>query len=261
MIVESRGTPIHFVDEGAGTPVVLVHGVGADLTSWDAIAATLAERRRVIRLDLRGHGQSGRIEHGTLDDLFGDVEAVIEATGAAPVHLVGFSLGGLIAQGIALKSPAKLHSVVILSAVAGRTEAERKRVAERAVIVREQGIAAITQAADQRWFTDEFRRKHPEKVARRLEQLKANHLPSYVAAYTVFGEGDLGARLHEIRVPALIATGEHDVGSNTRMARFMHERIAGSELVILPGLRHSILLEAPEQVTALIEDFLDRQDK
>jgi pimeloyl-ACP methyl ester carboxylesterase len=261
MMIESGGTAIHYLDEGAGIPIVLVHGVGADLTSWDAIAAALAKRWRVIRLDLRGHGRSGRIETCTLDDLLGDVEAVIDAVGAVPVHLVGFSLGGLIAQGIALRSPEKLRSVSILSAVAGRTEEERRRVVERARIVREQGIAAITAAADQRWFTDEFRRRHPEKVQRRLEQLKANHLPSYVAAYTVFGESDLGPELHRIGLPALVATGEHDVGSNVRMARFMHERIAGSELAILSGLRHSILLEAPERVTDLVESFLDRQPR
>ncbi len=72
----------------------------------------------------------------------------------------------------------------------------------------------------------------------------------------MFSTSDLGEQLHAIGTPTLIATGEHDIGSNTRMARFMHAQIGGSQLEILPGLRHSILVEAPELVTQLVRDFL-----
>ena len=68
----------------------------------------------------------------------------------------------------------------------------------------------------------DFIARHPELVDRRMRQLQENHAPSYAAAYTVFSTSDLGDRLHAIRAPTLIATGEHDVGSNTRMAHFMH---------------------------------------
>jgi pimeloyl-ACP methyl ester carboxylesterase len=93
-------------------------------------------------------------------------------------------------------------------------------------------------------------------VQQRMRQLQANHAPSYAAAYTVFSTSDLGDRLHAIRVPTLIATGEHDVGSNTRMAQFMRAQIHGSRLEILSGLRHSILVEAPDLVSRLVRDFL-----
>jgi pimeloyl-ACP methyl ester carboxylesterase len=86
--------------------------------------------------------------------------------------------------------------------------------------------------------------------------LQENHAPSYAAAYTVFSTSDLGDSLHAIRAPTLIATGEHDVGSNPRMALFMHAQITGSKLEILPNLRHSILVEAPELVTQLVRGFL-----
>jgi pimeloyl-ACP methyl ester carboxylesterase len=72
----------------------------------------------------------------------------------------------------------------------------------------------------------------------------------------VFSTSDLGDRLHAIRTPTLVATGEHDVGSNTGMARYMHGQIEGSRLTILPGLRHSILVEAPGLVSRLVRDFL-----
>jgi pimeloyl-ACP methyl ester carboxylesterase len=122
--------------------------------------------------------------------------------------------------------------------------------------VQQEGISSVAAAAEDRWFTEDFRRKHPDVVARRIEELKANDHGSYAAAYGVFAEGDLGPRLYEIRHPTLIITGEHDVGSNTRMARFMHAAIPGSTLHILPKLKHSVLLEVPEAITALLLDFL-----
>jgi pimeloyl-ACP methyl ester carboxylesterase len=118
------------------------------------------------------------------------------------------------------------------------------------------GIAAITGAAQERWFTSAFIARSPDLVQQRMQQLLQNHPPSYAAAYTVFSTSDLGDRLHAIRAPTLIATGEHDIGSNTRMARFMHAQIEGSRLEILPDLRHSILVEAQELVTRLLRDFL-----
>lgn len=251
------GPSLFYQDEGQGAPVMLIHGVGADASSWDAIAAALATDFRILRLDLRGHGRSGHIE-GTcaLDDFVRDVIAVLDAAAVTRAHIVGFSLGGMIAQALALQRPERVDRLVLLSAVAGRTAEERERVRVRLATLREKGVSAIMGASQDRWFTPEFVARNPNLVARRMQQLQENHAPSYAAAYTVFSTSDLGDTLHAIRAPTLIATGEHDQGSNTRMARFMHAQIAGSRLQILPGLRHSILVEAPELVTRLVRDFL-----
>lgn len=258
-MLQRRGAPAlrYWDDGGEKPPVMLIHGVGADGTSWDQIAAALASEFRVLRLDLRGHGYSGHIEGAlTLDDFVQDVVDVMDACPAPAAHIVGFSLGGMIAQDIALQHVRRVHRLVLLSAVAGRTAEERERVRTRLAILQDQGIAAIAGAAQERWFTPGFIARHPDLVARRMGQLRANHAPSYAAAYTVFSTSDLGERLHAIRAPTLIATGEDDIGSNTRMARFMHTQIEGSRLEILPNLRHSILVEAPQLVTRLVRDFL-----
>lgn len=250
---ERKGGPrIHYVVEGQGEPVTLVHGVGANLQSWDEVAALLVPHFRVVRMDLRGHGRSGRITDCTLDDLAADVRLVWDDLGIRRGHLAGFSLGGLIAQSLALSDADRIDRLAIISAVAGRTPEERARVVERLTLLREKGIGAITGAAETRWFTDAFRAAHPQRVKARMEELLANDPPSYAACYTVFTTSDLGDRVHGIGNPTLIVTGEHDVGSNTRMARFMHERIAGSTLRILPGLRHSVLVEAPDKIAALL---------
>jgi 3-oxoadipate enol-lactonase len=247
---------INYVTEGSGPPLTLVHGVGASLESWDAIAERLARRYRVVRLDLRGHGRSSPIESCRLEDFLDDLSLVLDTLGIARTHLAGFSLGGMIAQAYALAHAQRIDRLALISAVAGRTEQERASVQARARKVREEGIASVAAAAEDRWFTEGFRKKYPEVVARRLEELKANDHSSYAAAYAVFAEGDLGSRLHQIRHPTLVVTGEHDVGSNTRMARFMHEAIPGSRLHILPGLKHSVLLEAPAEIARLLLDFL-----
>jgi 3-oxoadipate enol-lactonase len=236
---------------------MLIHGVGTDGTSWDQIAAALAPEFRLLRLDLRGHGRSGHIEGAlTLEDFMQDVIDVLDACAVPAAHVVGFSLGGMIAQGIALQHAHRVRRLVLLSALAGRTAEEREQMQARLAILRKQGIAAISEAYQERWFTPEFIARNPDLVDRRMRQLQENHGPSYTAAYTVLSTSDLGDRLHAIHAPTLIATGEHDIGSNTGMARFMHAQIEGSRLAILPGLRHSILVEAPELVTRLLRDFL-----
>jgi pimeloyl-ACP methyl ester carboxylesterase len=249
---ENSSPHINHVESGRGPYVTLVHGVGANLQSWDEVVRLIAPHFTVVRLDLRGHGQSGRITTCTLDDLASDVRQVWDARGIAKSHLAGFSLGGLIAQSLALSDPERIDRLAILSAVAGRTAEERAKVVGRLRLLQEGGIPAVTAAAEERWFTAEFRARHPERVAQRMAELLANDPTSYAAAYTVFATSDLGERLGEIKHATLVATGEHDVGSNTRMARMMHERIKGSRLEILPGLRHSVLVEAPDKIAELL---------
>ena len=252
MFKAENSPTINHVASGQGPHVTLVHGVGANLRSWDEVTRLLEPHFTVVRLDLRGHGQSARIATCTLADLASDVRQVWDARGIEKGHLAGFSLGGLIAQSLALSDPDRIDRLAILSAVAGRTAEERAKVVGRLKLLQEGGIPAVTAAAEERWFTEEFRARHPERVLARMTELLANDVPSYAAAYTVFATSDLGDRLGEIRHPTLIATGENDVGSNTRMARMMHDRIEGSRLEILPVLRHSVLVEAPEKIAELL---------
>lgn len=121
-IARADAPSLFYQDEGHGPPMLLVHGVGADGSSWDTIAAALADDFRPIRLDLRGHGRSGHIDGGcTLDDFVRDAVDVLDASGVERAHVVGFSLGGMIAQALALQHADRVDRLVLLSAVAGRT--------------------------------------------------------------------------------------------------------------------------------------------
>ena len=251
---------IRFLVEGEGDPVTLIHGVGSNLESWDQVVQRLQVNFTLLRMDLRGHGQSERTTgECALEDYVADVLGAMDAAGFGKTDLIGFSLGGMIAQLFALTHPDRVHCLALISAVAGRTPEEKQRMSERAKKIREDGIGSVIGASHQRWFTDRFRQAHPEKVERRLKELLENDPDSYAEAYRVFAESDVGDRIHGIPHRTLVATGENDIGSNPRMARFMHDQIPDSELVIFPELRHSLLVEAPDRVADLLLNFLGKR--
>lgn len=254
--VSPDGLDIHYEVQGQGPWVTLVHGIGASLESWEPIAAALARHFTVVRADLRGHGASSRITRCSLDDFVADVDALLDTLKIDKTHLVGFSLGGLISQKYAIERPARVDRLVLISSVAERTDEERERVLKRADQIDREGIAAVVGAAEDRWFTPAFRQANPERVAARLEQLVANDHRSYAAAYRVFAEADRGMAFDRITAPTLVMTGENDPGSSPRMSRLLHERIRDSKLHILPALRHSVLLEAPDTISQWLLDFL-----
>ncbi len=252
-----NGVALRCTVEGSGPPLTLIHGVGASLEAWDGVAARLRDRYRVVRYDQRGHGRSEKVPgRYTVEDFSGDLCGLLDVLGIARTHVAGHSLGGLVAQSFALEHPERLDRLALVSAVAGRTADERKRVGERLAMVAS-GIAGDHfRASLDRWFTDEFRAANPKLLEEYAARNQANDPGCYAAAYRVLAETDLIDRLAQITAPTLVTTGEHDQGSNPRMARLMHERIAGSVLRILPVLRHSILVEAPDTVATLLDDFL-----
>lgn len=259
--LERDGVAIHAVAEGRGPHVTLIHGVGSTLASWDGVVARLRDAVRILRYDLRGHGASGKPPGPyALDDFVEDLGFLLRHDGARETRLVGFSFGGLIAQAFALRAPAAVTRLALISTVAGRTAEQRLAVLRRAEALAAGGPAATVDAAIERWFTPEFRAAHPEAVARQVARVLANDPTGYAAAYRVFAGTDLLEALDGIRCPTLIVTGEHDTGATPEMARRMHARIRGSRVVILPGYRHALLTEAADVVAALLRAFLTSTD-
>jgi len=257
MTIRVNGIALRCLVEGAGDPLVLIHGVGAGLEVWEGVAARLRDRYRVVRYDQRGHGRSDKTPGPYTVEVFSDdLRGLLDALAIERAHVSGHSLGGLVAQRFALDYPARLRKLALISTVAGRTDEEQRRVEERLAMVAT-GIAGDHfRASLDRWFTDAFRAANPQLLAEYAARNQANDPACYAAAYRVLATTDLAERLPEIEAPTLIMTGEHDQGSNPRMARLMHARINGSVLHILPGLRHSILIEAPDLVADILGDFL-----
>lgn len=246
--------------EGEGAPLVCIHGVGSYLEAWSGVVERLKDRFTILTFDLRGHGHSSRVGgRYEIDDFVGEALVLADKAGFTTFHLAGFSLGGLIAQRLALTHLGRLDKLVLLSTVAGRTPQERERVLDRLAALRGGTPADHHNASLSRWLTEEFQARNPDTIAWLRKRDAENDPDCYAAAYRVLAETDFGGFLDQIRCPTLIATGEDDTGSNPRMARYMQERIPDSELKILPGLRHSILIEAPDVVAAVIGDFLSKE--
>ena len=232
--------------------VVLVHGVGSDLTAWDRIAAELANRAVVVRYDLPGHGRSAA-RKSTVDDLVEDHVELLRHLGVPRAHLVGFSLGGLVAQAVALAHPEVVDRLVLIGTVAGRTPTERERVLARLEGVRRDGPGAGDAS---RWFTDDFRRREPDAVARNLKRTAETDPESYLAAYTVLATTDFADRLPLISAPTLAMTGSDDVGSPPHMAELIAARVRDGRHLVLDGYKHGVLDEAPLVIAGETAKFL-----
>lgn len=241
---------------GSGTPVTLIHGVGTWSDDWLGVIEHFGERFRTLRYDLRSHGRSGKPPGDyTADDFVGDLVCLLDHVGIGKTHLAGFSLGGLIAQAFALTHPDRVDRLALISTVAGRTPEERERVKARLDFIRSEPPVSYFDASASRWFTDTFRAEHPDLLADKKQVIARMDTDRYAACYRVLAESDFADDLHRIENRTLVMTGEFDQGSNPRMARLMHERLPNSELIILPRLRHSILLEAPDIVGGILREF------
>ena len=254
---ENEGVTTRYRLEGEGPVLALIHGVGSSLESWDDVVAALGDGYQILRHDLRGLGQSTKVKgRYELSEFVDDFAALLDHLDIDACHVAGHSLGGLVAQGIAITHPSRVNKLVLSATVAGRNQDEKDRVMTRLRTV-QNGIAGDHfRKSVERWFTPEFRTAHPERIDAMEKQNLTNDPGCYAAAYRVLAESDLADDLHRIEAETLVTTGEFDIGSNPRMAALMHERIAGSQLIVLPGLRHSLLAEAPEVVAGLIRDFL-----
>jgi (E)-2-((N-methylformamido)methylene)succinate hydrolase len=254
----SGGGATNYRIEGDGPPVTLIHGVGSYLESWDGVIAAVGDGYRFLRYDLRGHGESPKLPGPySLDDFVDDLCALLDSQDIDRTHLAGFSLGGLIAQAFALAHPDRLQSLTLISTVAGRTDAEKTAVRRRAETLAEKGAGTHLIEAVDRWFTAEFIAARPEVLEERRRRSLNNDPDCYAAAYRVLAEYDLTDRLPEIKTPTLVMTGENDVGSTPRMAELIADRVPDSRLHIFPRLKHSVLLEAPDQVAAQMKPFLE----
>ncbi|WP_271270463.1 alpha/beta fold hydrolase [Aliamphritea hakodatensis] len=245
---------------GQGMPVVFVHGVGAHLQGWDGVIKAFKGSVRSLRYDLRGHGESERIQGPyQLQAFVDDLQALVTEQGWSRFHLVGFSLGGLIAQAYALQHSRQLHSLTIISSVTDRTPEEQAKVTMRADTLAEGRADKHMAAAVNRWFSDRFIEDHPEIVECRVQRSLNNDPHCYAAAYRVLAESDLADQLPGITCPTLIMTGEEDAGSTPRMAKVMSQRIPDAEVHILPGLKHGVLLEAPDLIAGIMLEFYRRR--
>jgi len=237
--------------QGTGPAIIFIHGLGLDRTVWENQVAALSPTLKTVVYDLIGHGKTSRIDAEHSVDLYAAQRLrMMDELGIDRAIVVRFSLGGLIARGFVLKHPERVSGVALMNTWFQRTPEEERRVAERMEMAARIGPEASVAPALVRWFSDADRAKSPETLKKIEVMLKANHHASYISAYRVAvepGTPEVDA-IERIKVPALVMTCTDDRGNSPGMAMRMSENIEGSELVILPGLRHMALIEQPPMV-------------
>jgi pimeloyl-ACP methyl ester carboxylesterase len=232
--------------------IVFLHGVGLDRSVWEPVTDLLAGRAATIALDLPGHGAREAVGP--------DVSLADLADGVAPdieegSHIVGFSLGALVAQHLAIRRPELVASLTSVSSVCRRTPQERAAVLDR-LRAAESDFDASAEASLRRWYdgTDvgEMQIRHTREV------LLANDHASFVHCYRVFATADaeIGHQLGRISVPSLAVTGEHDPGSTPDMTRRLATAIPGCEAVVIPEARHMLPVQCPHELVNALSNFI-----
>lgn len=257
----SSTTPIdcEMTVEGSGPPLVLVHGIGAARDAWRFMVPKLKDHFTVISYDLRGHGTSPMPdgEFG-IDELVADLERVRERSGFNKVNVAGHSLGGQIGPAYARAHPDRVLKLGLLSTAAFRTEDDSAKVWGVVRAMEEKGIPQVLETLTARWFTDEFISANPDLVQRRLKQVVDTNPDVFMNVFRIYAGVEMGPWLHEVTAPSLVLTGENDGGCNPRLNKLIHEALPNSELVILPYVKHSILVEAADAVSDHLIRFMSR---
>lgn len=252
--LELDGAALTYDDEGprdaVDVPLVFVHGWTANRHRWDHQTAHFSGRRRVIRLDLRGHGDSTGAGVRTVAELAEDVLALLGHLEVERFVLVGHSMGGMIAQTIALAHPARVERMVLVNSI-GRMTYSRGRgllMAASTLVPFKLFVAANIQRAFAPGYPREEIREHVRASAGTPREV-------VMTLYGAMRAFDVLDRAGEIRVPTLMVHGYHDVqlpvGQMLRMAKAYPD----AEVRILDA-GHELPLEKPAELTAALERFV-----
>jgi 3-oxoadipate enol-lactonase len=259
MKISANGISINYQLEGpANAPVVtLSHSLATNLSMWDPQIPALTARYRVLRYDTRGHGGTDAPEGPySLEQLTEDTRTLLQALGIPRTHFIGLSMGGMIGQILGLQYPEILQSLV-LSNTTSRVPAEAKPAwEERIRVARTQAMEPHVEPTIGRWFTASFREKHPEVVNPVRAMIRGTSPRGYIGCCQAIARLDLTDRLHAITTPTLIIAGEDDPATPVAASRTIHEKIKGSELVILKSALHLSNMEQPEAFNRAVTAFL-----
>ena len=252
-----------YVEAGGGEPVILIMGFGGDHTAWAFQLRPFAERYRVIAFDNRGAGQTDQPDAPcTIALMADDTLGLLDRLGIERAHVVGLSMGGMIAQEIALRAPARVRSLQ-LHATLARPDAYTRALldvwrVQRVKLTLEERMRALAL-----WlFAPVTYAERPELVETVLRNAIENPHPQSLAGFLRQAEAVAGHdtldRLGAIRCPTLVSVAEDDALVPPRFARELAQRIAGAELALVPGAGHAYMWERPDAFNALCLEFLER---
>jgi len=242
-------------DGPADAPVLLFsNSLGTSLEMWDAQMPAFAERFRVLRYDMRGHGRSA-VPPGpySIADLGRDVLALLDANGIGRVRFCGLSMGGMTGMWLGCHAPERLEKLVLCntSAQLGSPDQWNTRIA----IVQNEGMKGVAEGVIGRWFTPEFREREPSEVARVRRMLLETPPAGYAACCAAIRDQDQREAICAVPVPTLVVAGARDPATPPEHSRIIASKIPGARLVELDAA-HLSNIEARDRFTASVLEFL-----
>jgi 3-oxoadipate enol-lactonase len=237
--------------------LVLIQGMGLDRLGWQPVLGTLGRHFRLVLPDNRGSGRSDRTPGPfTVADMAGDVVAVLDAAGIQRAHVLGASLGGMVAQELAITCPERVDGLVLACTTAGWPFAYPMPAPSVRLIARTRGLTpdAALRRHTENALSAHTVRQRPELVDRLVSRLAATEVPSAQAAAGARYAGRL--RQARIRARTLVLHGDADTVVDPRNARLLARRIPGARLVVLPDLGHLLFWEDPDGFADAVTSFL-----
>jgi 3-oxoadipate enol-lactonase len=248
------------VAPAAGAPrLVLIHSLALDRSVWNATVAQLSMEAEILVYDCRGHGQSDRRAGPFTAELFArDLAELLDHISWNSASLAGCSMGGCVALAFAGLHPDRVEGLGLIDTTAWYGEGAAAKFQERADAARAKGMAALFDFQSTRWFSDDFRARHPEALQQALSVFVANDLDCYAATCNLLGTVDVRAHLPAFRMPVAIVVGEQDYATPVAMARQLHDAIPQSTLTVLQNGRHLTPIEHPDAIASELRALMMR---
>jgi 3-oxoadipate enol-lactonase len=242
-----------FEDFGKDKTLIFSNSLGTNLSMWEQQVATLSPHVNILRYDTRGHGKTG-VGAATTDiaTLGNDVLALLDYLKLDKVHFCGLSMGGLIGQWLGINAPERFEKIIISNTAAkiGNAEGWNQRI----VHVRDNGLKSITDATAERWFTSDFRTKHPSVIKGILDNFVQTDTVGYMACCAAVRDADFRTQLQGLQVPTLVISGSKDPVTTVEDAKFMAEQLPLASHITLDAA-HLSNVEVGEAFSKCILDF------
>jgi 3-oxoadipate enol-lactonase len=258
MLREVNGVRLNVLDEGDGHPLVFLHGLGGCWRDWEPQLDHLRDRYRCVVIEHRGHGRSERTTGAYSTDLFAaDAAAVCRLLGVDHAYVVGLSMGGMIAQKLALAEPDLVEALVLCDTgthMGARATEVLRDMAEH-VRVRgfpdSRGVVDAETSVFSRWTVE-----HQPQVPRgNLRETESTDPDCWARAAHAILAHDTRDDVARIAAPCLLVWGEEDRGVPVKLGEALADALAGAPLVVLRDAGHLCNLDQPAAFEAAIEDF------
>ena len=255
---EKYKTDYYYKKENDLNPIVFIHGVGLTKEIWSP-QLDFFKNNNVLTYDLLGHGKTP-LEKTQLnfEDFTKQLNNLINELEIKKVHLVGFSLGSLIARNFAATHGDKLSSLVLHGSIYKRSK-EQKRIVQNRFELIKAGRAASKDRALRRLFSDKFLKDNKEMYNKISSMLDKNDHNNFLKVYKLFvNYEDDDQMLNNINTNTLVTTGQYDVGSTTEMAKNLSEKIKSAKYIEIKDGKHLCNIECAKEFNKIIELFVDQ---